>query len=251
MTHKHPRKPQARERVEPRGLTVAECVGLCRIPRRLPARATEFQIRKSTRDELLVRLLYETWARVGELLKVDIHDVDFDNYSILIRHPKGRAVFKLEDGRRVHVDTIHRQRQVFFSDYTRDLMVRHLERRKKGPLIANSRKKRLSTRQAERIVDRCAQTAGIQRVIGHTKKRREIRLVTCKALREAGERHTDVAGADRDATARIAGHSVRTKEKYYKRGNFEEDRQIVRQHHPLMREGQGAESSSTRIRRRS
>ena len=225
-----------RARVEVRGLTVEECLRICKAPRRLPANATKFQIWKGMRDELLIRLLYETWARVSELIKVDVRDADLENYTILIRHPKGTAVFRIENGRRVHVDTIHRQRQVFFSDYARDLIVRYLQRRRRGQLIVNGRKKRLSTRQAERIVDRYAKVAGMQRVVGHTKNGREIRLITCKALREAGERHTDTAGADRDATARVAGHTVRTKEKYYKKGNFEEDRRIVREHHPLMKE---------------
>lgn len=194
------------------------------------------------RDEVLIRMLYETWARVSELLKVDVRDIDFDNCSIRIRHPKGRAVFRIEEGKRIHVDTVHRQRQVFFGDYTRDLVIRYLQGRKRGPLIANGKKKRLSTRQAERIVDRLARSAGIQKVIGYNKKGREIRLVTCKALREAGERHTDIAGADRDATARVAGHTVQTKEKYYKKGNFEEDRRIVRENHPLMKEeGMGSQ----------
>lgn len=227
---------KARNRTEARGLTTEECARLCLSPRRLPANATEFQMWKAMRDELLIRLLYETWARVGEQMKADVRDVDLDNCSIIIRHPKGRAIFRLEDEKRVHVDTIYQQRQVFFSDYTRDLIIRYLQRRKRGPLITNSRRKRLSTRQAERIVHTNAKSAGVQMVVGHTKEEREIRLVTCKALREAGERHTDVAGADRDATARIAGHTVRTKEKYYKKGNFEEDRRIVREHHPLMKE---------------
>ncbi len=218
-----------------RGLTLGECRALVEAPRKLSTNATKFQIWKATRDELLIRLLYESWSRVRELIMVDVKDVDFDNCSIVIRHPKGRAVFKVKGGRRVHVDTVHQQRQVFFGQYTRDLMIRHLQRRRRGPLIVNSKRKRLSTRQAERIVDRHARAAGIQKVIGYTKNGREIRLVSCKALRESGERHTDVAGADRDATARIAGHTVRTKEKHYKKGNFEEDRQIVRENHPLMR----------------
>lgn len=222
--------------VIPRGLTEQECRELCEAPRRLPSNATKFQIWKAGRDELLVRLLYESWMRVGELVKADVRDVDLENLSILVRHPKGRAIFKLEAERRVHVDTIHNQRPVYFGEYTRDLMIRHLERRRRGPLLVNSRKKRLSTRQAERIVDAYARSVGIQKVIGYTKNGREVRLITCRSLREAGERHTDVAGADRDATARIAGHTVRTKEKYYKKGNFEEDRRIVREHHPLMRE---------------
>jgi len=190
---------------------------------------------KHLRDEVLVRLLYETWARIGELLEVEIQDVDFEHSAILIAHPKGKAVFKIIDGKRVHMETIHPQRWVFFSEYTRTLIIRFLRGRKKGHLTVNSKGKKLSKREAERIVDHYAKSAGIQRILGHTKIGREIRLVTCKALREAGERHTDEAGGDRDATARIAGHTVRTKETYYKRGNFEEDMNVVRRHHPLMR----------------
>ncbi len=95
-----------------------------------------------------------------------------------------------------------------------------------------------------------AKKAGIQKVIGYTRNGREVRLVTCKALREAGERHTDVAGADRDATARIAGHTVTTKERHYKKGNFEEDRKIVRGHHPLMRDSEGPGRRGALRRRR-
>lgn len=219
-----------------RGLTEKECIAVCKAPRRLPPNATEFRIWKAGRDELLIRLLYEAFPRIGELIKADVVDVDFEENTLYIRHPKGKAVFKIGDGGRVHVDTVHRERATHFSNYAKDLGIRHLRRRKRGPLIANSQGKRLSVRQAERIVDMHAKAAGMQKVVGHTKNGREIHLVTCKALREAGERHTDVAGADRDATARIAGHTVRTKEKYYKKGNFEEDRRIVREHHPLMRQ---------------
>jgi len=219
-----------------RGLTVDECLRLCKEPRRLPVNPTPFQLWKSLRDEVLIRLIYETWARISELLQVKVSDVDFEHCAIQITHPKGKAVFKMVDGKRKHVGTVYRKRWVFFGEESKNLLVRHLGRRGRGPLVANSRGKRLSTRQAERIVDLYARRAAIQQVIGHTKNGREVKMVTCKALREAGERHTDTAGGDRDATARIAGHTVRTKEKYYKKGNFEEDRRIVREHHPLMKE---------------
>lgn len=222
------------DRTLPRGLTTGECISLCEEPRKLTPRATKFQLWKHQRDELITRLLYESFARISELLSVRIEDVDFKQCAMLISQPKGKAVFKIVEGKRVHSDTLRIQRWVFFSNYTRDLMIRHLRGRKKGFIITTHRRRRLSTRQAERVVDFYARKAGIQKNVGFTKNGRQIRLVTCKALREAGERHTDVAGADRDATARIAGHTVRTKEKHYKKGNFEEDRRVVRDHHPLM-----------------
>ncbi|MCK5562084.1 MAG: tyrosine-type recombinase/integrase, partial [Thermoplasmata archaeon] len=208
---------------------------LCKAPRKLPMNASKFQIWKYQRDELLIRLIYETFARISELLKVDISDVDIEQHAIHIKHPKSKAVFRVVDGKRKHIDSISRPRWAFFSNYTRDFIIRFLDGRKKGPLIINSSGKRLSSRGAERIVDHYARSIDIQKIIGYSKNGREIRLVTCKALRESGERHTDINGGDRDATARVAGHTVATKEKHYKLGNFEEDRAIVRNHHPSMK----------------
>lgn len=227
-----------------RGLTINECVSLCYEPQKLPVNASNFKIWKNQRDELLIRLIYETFTRINELLNVEVADIDLEQFAIIIRHPKRKAVFKRIEGKRKHIDTISQPRWVFFSNHTRNLIIQYLNGRKRGPLITNSRGKRLSTREAERIVDNYARSLGIQKVIDKTKNGREIRLVTCKALREAGERHTDISGADRDATARIAGHTVRTKEAYYKKGNFEEDRKIVRDHHPLMNEKKNGRNQS-------
>ncbi len=217
-----------------RGLTLEECLTLCKAPRKLKVNATKYQIWKHLRDEILIRLLYETWARISELLYINVEDVDFDECAIQIKHPKGKSLFKVIDGKRTHIKTVHPPRWVFFGEDTKNLTIRYLQGRCRGPLILSNRKKRLSVREAERIINLYANMCGIQKIIGHTKDNRAVRLVTCKSLRESGERHTDVAGADRDATARIAGHTVRTKEAHYKRGNFEEDRAIVRAHHPLM-----------------
>jgi integrase len=218
-----------------RGLTLEECLALCKAPRKLEVTATKFKIWKHLRDEILIRLLYETWARINELLNVKVEDTDFKECAINIKHPKGKSIFRIIDGKKTHVDTIYQPRWVYFSETTRNILIRFLEGRNKGPLITNSRGGKLSTREAERLVNHYAEICGIQKIISYNKANRAIRLVTCKSLRESGERHTDIAGADRDATARIAGHTVRTKESHYKKGNFEEDRAIVRANHPLMR----------------
>ena len=82
----------------------------------------------------------------------------------------------------------------------------------------------------------CREAIGIQEVVGYTKRGRRIQSVSYKSLREARGRHTDIGGTDRDATARVAGHAVRTREVYYKKGDSKEDKEIVRSHHPLMKE---------------
>ena len=78
-----------------------------------------------------------------------------------------------------HIETVSQERNVYFDDFTRDLLIRYLEGRKKGPLVVSSRVKRLSSREAERVVDYYARSVDIQKVMGHTMNGREIRLVTC------------------------------------------------------------------------
>lgn len=219
-----------------RGLTERECRKLIEAPRNLPTNATDFQIWKSMRDELLLRMLYECFPRIRELISADVVDIDFEEFTLYIHHPKGKAAFRYENGDKVYIDTIRDERPTHFSDYTKNLAIRYLRGRRRGPIFTNSKGRSLTVRQGERIVHKYAEGVGIQRVVGVTKDGKRIHLVTPKALREAGERHTDVAGADRDATARIAGPTVQTKEKYYKKGDFEEDRRVVREHHPMMRE---------------
>jgi hypothetical protein len=65
---------------------------------------------------------------------------------------------------------------------------------------------------------------------------KEYHLVTLKALREAGERHCDLAGADSDVTARGAQHSAIVKEKYYKKAGWDEVQQQIRKFHPAFKE---------------
>ena len=69
---------------------------------------------------------------------------------------------------------------------------------------------------------------GIQKITHITPKERQYHLVTLQGLREAGERHTDLAGADTDITARGAQHSGVVKEKHYKKAGWEEIQSQVR-----------------------
>ena len=62
----------------------------------------------------------------------------------------------------------------------------------------------------------------MQKVTHITPTGKTYHLVTLKALREAGERHMDLRGADRDVTARGSQHSALVKEKHYKKSGCEE-----------------------------
>jgi integrase len=192
-----------------------------------------YKTRKLLRDELIIRMLYETFARVSELCKANIEDLDFETRTLIIKYPKGK--YNRRTG-----ETVREPRHTFFSEDTKELLLRALEGRTRGPIFLNKRGDRVNTRLCERVVDHYARVLEIQKVLRRSKRGRAYKkpryLITCKALREAGETHTDMNGADSDITSRIAGHSRRTKEQYYKTSNLEEMREHFEAHHPLARD---------------
>jgi len=64
-------------------------------------------------------------------------------------------------------------------------------------------------------------------------------LVTCMALREAGERHHDNAGGSRKLSAVAAGHTMTVKERHYEKvgEDFEQVHESYRRFHPAFVEG--------------
>ena len=119
---------------------------------------------------------------------------------------------------------------------TQLLFKRVIGNRKKGPIFINRQSQRLSITFLQVFINDLATRIGLQQVAkitpGGKYGKRQQNLVTLKALREAGERHTDLAGADSDVTARGAQHSAIVKEQYYKRAGWEEIQQQVRKFHP-------------------
>ncbi|MCX9028553.1 MAG: hypothetical protein OIN86_10285 [Candidatus Methanoperedens sp.] len=55
--------------------------------------------------------------------------------------------------------------------------------------------------------------------------------------RMAGERRHDQNGGDSSISAKAAGHTMLIKNKYYRKGNFEEAQQSFERHQPAFREG--------------
>lgn len=174
----------------PRELTDEERLRICEAARRLPANASNFRIDMGLRDELLVTMLCELAVSIGELLKADVTDLDLEENTISIRYPVGKAISRIKSGRKDHFRTMRDRRPIHLTSYIRDLSIRYLQGRREGPLVKNSRGTRLSVRQAERIVDKCARSAGIQEVVGHTIDGREIHRVTCRRLKRRGGRST-------------------------------------------------------------
>ncbi|MCJ7570678.1 MAG: hypothetical protein MUO82_02210, partial [Candidatus Thermoplasmatota archaeon] len=85
-------------------------------------------------------------------------------------------------------------------------------------------------------INEIATKVGIQKVEQVTLTGKEYHLVTIKALREAGERHMDMAGADSQVTARASQHSALVKEKHYKKSSWEDFHEQQKRFHPAFKD---------------
>lgn len=94
---------------------------------------------KRMRDRLIIKLLYETGMRVGELSGLTIGDVDLDVGEITIQHAK-----RHREGRKVPI----------VNSWTRTMLRDYVGTRKnrKDPLFVSNKRGPLSRRQIERLI---------------------------------------------------------------------------------------------------
>ncbi|MDH4123347.1 MAG: tyrosine-type recombinase/integrase [Thermoplasmata archaeon] len=100
------------------------------------------------RDRLILRLLYETGMRVGELADLRIGDIDLENSEMTIQQAK-----RHKEGRKVPL----------VSDYTKMLVRDYIGTRKnkKDHFLVSNKRTPLSRRQIERLVAKYGQQVGI------------------------------------------------------------------------------------------
>ena len=182
------------------------------------------------RERAYFRAIYETFYRANELLQCNIEDFNKETGELVALHTKN----KYNPKTRQYIKSP--PKQMILSKTTRLIFKKIIGNRKKGPIFVNKRGFRLSKTYLEMCINDVATIIGIQKVAKITPSGKEYHLVTLKALREAGERHCDLAGADSDVTARGAQHSVIVKEKYYKKSGWDEVQQQVKKYHPAFKE---------------
>ena len=182
------------------------------------------------RERAFLRAVYETFFRAQELLRCNIEDFNKQTGELTARHTKNKYNPKTKQ----YIKSP--PKHMVLSKPTQLLFKRVIGNRKKGPIFINRQSQRLSITFLQVFINDLATRIGLQQVAkitpGGKYGKRQQNLVTLKALREAGERHTDLAGADSDVTARGAQHSAIVKEQYYKRAGWEEIQQQVRKFHP-------------------
>lgn len=183
------------------------------------------------RERAYYRALYETFYRAFELLMCDIEDYDRKTGEIVARHTKNKYNPKTKQ----HIRSP--PKHMILSYTTQLLFKKIIGNRKKGAIFINKKGERLTKTYFQIYIGNLATRLGIQKVTHVTPSSKEYHLVTLKALREAGERHCDIAGADSEITARGSQHSALVKEKYYKKAGWEEIQDQIKRYHPAFNDG--------------
>jgi integrase len=182
------------------------------------------------RERAYYRAVYETFYRANELLQCNIEDYNKETGELVALYTKNKY------NPRTRQFLKSPPKQMVLSPTTQLLFKKIIGNRKKGAIFINNQGVRLSKTYLEMKIDEIATSIGIQRVAFITPTGKEYHLVTIKALREAGERHCDLAGADSDVTARGSQHSAIVKEKHYKKAGWDEVQEQVKKYHPAFKE---------------
>ena len=105
---------------------------------------------KRMRDRLIIKLMYETGMRVGELAALTIGDVDLESGEITIQHAK-----RHHEGRKVPI----------VNSWTKTMLRDYIGTRKnrKDPLFVSNKRGPLSRRQIERLVHNYGSEIGLDK----------------------------------------------------------------------------------------
>lgn len=105
---------------------------------------------RRTRDRLIIKLLYETGIRVGELASLTIGDVDLEMGEITIQQAK-----RHKEGRKVPL----------VNTWTKSMLRDYIGSRKnrKDPLFVSNKRTPLSRRQIERLISNYGEQIGLEK----------------------------------------------------------------------------------------
>ncbi|MDG6921006.1 MAG: hypothetical protein JRN59_05700 [Nitrososphaerota archaeon] len=196
-----------------RGMTVEECRAVCTCPD-IPLVPRAF-----------FRVIYETTFRPFEVLNLLIENWNKGTGELTAVTTKKKYNPKTDQ-------SVMLPRSMCVIQATNEMLRHVVGNRKKGLVFLNPKSGRQFTlRHFEKVLDHHATLLNVQREKAVTPTGRVYRLVSCMALREAGERHHDQAGGDADTSARAAGHSE-VKARHYKKVGFEEAQESYRRFHP-------------------
>jgi integrase len=204
-----------------RGMNLEECRAICTSP--------EIPIR----EKCFFRVIYETQFRPFEALNLQIEDWDRNQHTVTAKRVKQ----KWDNRHKRHLPSL--PRTAIITENTNEMIRKIVGVRKKGCIFINAQSDQLSLEWFNERINYYAKLLGIQKIKKYYIDGRTQKLITCMALREAGERHHDNAGGSRKLLAVASGHSMAIKEKHYEKvgDDFEQVHDSYREHHPAFTQG--------------
>lgn len=209
-----------------RGMNLDECKIMCTTPI-IPLR-----------EKVYFRIIYETLFRPLEARCLLIEN--WDRQQTVLTATRVKAKTKPKRGNKHLKEYLPaRPRTAVISPTTNEMLRELIGNRKKGYIFDNGKGKPISATWFKEMIHHHAKMLGIQKnVVAYNEKYKNPdkihyrHLITCMALREAGERHHDNQGGSRKLSAVAAGHTMAVKEKHYEKVDFEEVHESMRKHHP-------------------
>ncbi len=209
-----------------RGMTVEECKIMC----------THHSI--DLKEKLFFRIIYETQLRPFEALNLQVEQWDRKQGFVTALKVKQKTKPRKGDHHaKEWLPSTPKTRAITPS--TNEMLREYVSNRKKGPIFVNENGEMLSLEWFNQEISRLAKLLGIQKIKKYYVDGRTLKLVTCMALREAGERHHDNAGGSRKLSAVAADHTMQVKEKHYEKvgEDIEQITQSYQKHHPAWVDG--------------
>lgn len=180
------------------------------------------------REKAFFRIIYETQLRPFEVLNLQIENWD--------RHQKiltaVRTKQKWDNRNKRYLPSF--PRTAIITENTNEMLRKIIGVRKKGCIFINAKDEQFSLEWFNERINYYAKLLGIQKTKKYYVDGRTLKLITCMALREAGERHHDNAGGSRKLSAVAAGHTMQVKERHYEKvgEDYEQIHESYKEHHP-------------------
>ena len=157
------------------------------------------------RNELIIRLLYQTGLRRGEMAETRLTDVDTDGRSI-----------------NVHATKTHLNRTVYYQPSLETLMSRWINVKRKALATAGSeylfptyKTEQMAPKQVGRTVKKAADNAGLQQQVYTNAAGHEKMKVTAHVLRHSFAVQSLKNGMDTRTLQKLMGHAkIETTERY-------------------------------------
>jgi len=164
----------------------------------------------SKRDRAIFEMIYATGMRVGELISLNMADLDLSQNEILV----------YGKGSKERIVIIGRVAQEFLEDYIVESRGKLIHNKKTKALFLNNMGQRITARSIERNMKKYLQRAG-------TKK-----ILTPHSLRHAFASHLLENGADMRSVQELLGHVSLSTTQIYTHLNKEQIKKAFSQFHP-------------------